>query len=128
MGAIYFSHPVKTYETEEAFEVYRALRRAYPDYEIIDPEDHLLEKTGFHVTCRECVDAQMKKVFFPLIDRCEKIAIWPVFDTCGIRCEAVHATMAGKELLHIEYILSEKEIEIDSLTLQELCWILKEVE
>lgn len=119
MKSVYFSHPLKTFDTPEALQIYRALQRLFKDYEIIDPEEYPIEETIFRPTCRECMDYRMRTVLFPLIDKCEKLAVWPIFNTCSIKCELFYAWTQGKELLHIEYILSENEIGVEKLTLGE---------
>ena len=117
--SVYFSHPLLTYNTPESLQVYRALQRTFPDSEIVDPEEYPQEKTGFRPTCRDCMNDRMKAVLFPLIDKCEKLAVWPIQNTCSLKCELHFAWAQGKELLHIEYILSENEIELEDLTLGE---------
>ena len=115
MKAIYFAHPIRTYATEEALEVLKALKREYPDYKIVDPEDFDV-KTPWK-SCRQCMDEKMKKIFFPKIDECEKFAIWAPITTCGIECELHYAWQTGKELIYISYQFGE--VDFEDMTLQD---------
>lgn len=115
MNEIYFAHPVKTYGTNEAFEILRALKREYPNYDIIDPEDISLP-SGW-VSCKECMQNHMKVVFFPEIERCDKFAIWAPIVSCGIGCEIHKAWELGKEIIYVSYFAGE--VEFEDMTLQD---------
>lgn len=118
MKAIYFSHPKRMYNQPLPMKVWQELHRTYPGYTIIDPANFKPERTGIKPTCRECMN-HLNDVLFPLIDNCEKVAVWPVYNTCELTCELVHAFMQGKELLHLDYNPRSEELEIEPITLQQ---------
>lgn len=120
---IYFTHPIRTYGTPEALAVYQAIKRAYPAYEVIDPEE--LKSPGNWQSCRQCMDKTMKKLYFPLIEKCEKLVLWNPIDTCGVQCELYHAWMTGKEILYVDASYPE-ELDFEPLSLQEFYYMWKE--
>ncbi len=111
---VYFAHPMRTYGTEESLKVFRALSRDYKDYRVIDPEDLDAQPVK---DCRQCMDEHMKKVFFPLIDKCAIIFIWAPLSTCGIKCELFYAWEHKKPAQLI--VLQDDELEYEDLSLKE---------
>lgn len=111
---IYLSHPIETFATPESLMVLKELQRTYPNYKIIDPED--LE-IPIWKPCKDCMQKTMKKVVFPLIDKCNIFAVWAPVATCRIECELHHAWEEDKEVINISNQF--EEVEIEDMTLQE---------
>ena len=112
---IYFSHPLASYGTPESLMVLKELQKTYSKYKIIDPEDI----DGLYwESCQDCMKNIMKKVFFPLIKKCEIFSIWAPKSTCGIECELSYAWQIGKPVIYLSLSL-EDEVEIEDLTLKE---------
>jgi len=115
MSSIYFSHPIRTYATPEALEVLWALQQEYPNYKIIDPEDY--DTPLSWKSCKQCMDEHMKKIVFPMIEICEKFAIWAPIKTCGVHCELTYASQLGKPCIYISNQFGE--IDFEDITLQD---------
>ena len=110
----YFAHPIRSYATPEALEILKALKEEYPDHEIIDPEDF---DAPPWLSCEQCMQDKMKKIFFPAIERCTKFAIWAPIATCGIECELHYAWQCGKPIIYVSYFAGE--IEFEEMNLQQ---------
>jgi len=82
--------------------------------EVIDPRDY---PTPAHTGCLECMEKVMKGLLFPLIEKCNALAVWDKGRSCRMGCELFYAALLGKNLYYIE--VSPGGIDYDELTLQE---------
>lgn len=112
---LYFSHPVKTYNTLEEALILEALEKEYPEHKILNPAS-LGIPSRLH-SCRECMGKDMKTTFFPLIERADVFAIWAPISSCGVRCELTKAWELEKPIIYTS--LLPDRVEFESLTLQE---------
>jgi hypothetical protein len=120
---LYFSHPKETYAMPEVLEVLKALKKAFPGYKILDPED--VDVPEF-LNCKDCMQNILKTYFFPLIEKCDVFAILAPIATCRIECELHYAWQLGKNVAYISY--DAGEIDFEELNLREYhMMLIKEV-
>lgn len=109
----YFSHPIRTYNSKSEKNILNFLNEKY---EVVNPADITIPRLN---GCINCMQAVMKKVFFPLIEECDVFAVWMPIPTCGILCEAHYAAQLGKKMVYIEY----PGMDIEDTTLRELLYL-----